>query len=198
MKYEFIFLCLLSWDFDIYVTSIAIDHNWTHKCGLWELPYMKALILMHNIDKTKYGDRRESEEAISQMVGEFEDGQVFWTPSCYVSCYFYRHLCAKEIKKEMMEKLEQQIPILIASGKTVGPNTTYCFTNDEWKTALLYMYNNMEEMSQIFVYKFFGDKQLKDVKENEVFEPVVEDHARDDVEDDGGDNLCFNFHIFFF
>jgi hypothetical protein len=27
--------------------------------------------------------------------------------------YFYRHLCAKEIKKEMMEKLEQQIPVLV-------------------------------------------------------------------------------------
>jgi hypothetical protein len=26
------------------------DHNWTHKCALWELPYAKALILMHNID----------------------------------------------------------------------------------------------------------------------------------------------------
>jgi hypothetical protein len=25
------------------------EHNWTHKCGLWELPYLKALILMHNI-----------------------------------------------------------------------------------------------------------------------------------------------------
>jgi hypothetical protein len=24
--------------------------NWTHKCALWELPYMSALILMHNID----------------------------------------------------------------------------------------------------------------------------------------------------
>jgi hypothetical protein len=27
--------------------------------------------------------------------------------------YFYRHLCAKEIKKEMMEKLEQQISVLV-------------------------------------------------------------------------------------
>jgi hypothetical protein len=27
--------------------------------------------------------------------------------------YFYRHLCAKEINKEMMEKLEQQMSILI-------------------------------------------------------------------------------------
>jgi hypothetical protein len=26
------------------------EHNWTHKCVLWELPYAKALILMHNID----------------------------------------------------------------------------------------------------------------------------------------------------
>jgi hypothetical protein len=26
------------------------EHNWTHKCGLWEVLYVKALILMHNID----------------------------------------------------------------------------------------------------------------------------------------------------
>jgi hypothetical protein len=26
------------------------EHNWTHKCGLWELSYSKALILIHNID----------------------------------------------------------------------------------------------------------------------------------------------------
>jgi hypothetical protein len=25
------------------------EHNWTHKCGIWELPYSKALILIHNI-----------------------------------------------------------------------------------------------------------------------------------------------------
>jgi hypothetical protein len=24
-------------------------HNWTHKCGLWELSYAKELILMYNI-----------------------------------------------------------------------------------------------------------------------------------------------------
>jgi hypothetical protein len=24
------------------------EHNWTHKCTLWELSYAKALILMHN------------------------------------------------------------------------------------------------------------------------------------------------------
>jgi hypothetical protein len=26
------------------------EHNWTHKCALWEPPYAKAPILMHNID----------------------------------------------------------------------------------------------------------------------------------------------------
>ena len=26
------------------------EDNWTHICGLWELPYSEALILMHNID----------------------------------------------------------------------------------------------------------------------------------------------------
>jgi hypothetical protein len=26
------------------------EHNWTHICALWELPYAQTLILMHNID----------------------------------------------------------------------------------------------------------------------------------------------------
>jgi hypothetical protein len=33
-----------------YFEGYGETHNWTHKCGLWELPYMPALILMHNID----------------------------------------------------------------------------------------------------------------------------------------------------
>jgi hypothetical protein len=32
-----------------YFESYGEMHNWTHKCALWELPYMAALILMHNI-----------------------------------------------------------------------------------------------------------------------------------------------------
>jgi hypothetical protein len=31
-------------------TGYGNEHNWTHKYALWELPYAKALILMHNID----------------------------------------------------------------------------------------------------------------------------------------------------
>jgi hypothetical protein len=30
--------------------GFGTEHNCTHKCGQWELPYVKAWILMHNID----------------------------------------------------------------------------------------------------------------------------------------------------
>jgi hypothetical protein len=33
-----------------YFEGYGETHNWTHKSTLWELPYMLALILMHNID----------------------------------------------------------------------------------------------------------------------------------------------------
>jgi hypothetical protein len=33
-----------------YFKGYRETHNWTHKCVLWELPYMPMLILMHNID----------------------------------------------------------------------------------------------------------------------------------------------------
>jgi hypothetical protein len=33
-----------------YFEGYGETHNWTHKCALWELPYMPTLILMHNID----------------------------------------------------------------------------------------------------------------------------------------------------
>jgi hypothetical protein len=35
--------------------------------------------------------------------------------------YFYRHLCAKEIKKEMMKKLEPQIPVLVCKPEKIFP-----------------------------------------------------------------------------
>jgi hypothetical protein len=35
--------------------------------------------------------------------------------------YFYRQLCAKEIKKEMMEKLEKEIPVLLCKLEKIFP-----------------------------------------------------------------------------
>jgi hypothetical protein len=47
------------------------DHNWTHKCALWELPYAKALILMHNIDVMH--QERNVDESILSTYMSFAD-----------------------------------------------------------------------------------------------------------------------------
>jgi hypothetical protein len=190
------------------------DHNWTHKCVLWELPYAKARILMHNIDimhqelnvgksilstcmafmdkrkdnhkarkdlallrnrprlelKSCSGkphalfclkpkDRNEiliwlknlkfpdgyaagfrravnleseklsgvkshdyhifMERLISVMFRGYLDDEV-WTTLAELS-HFYRQLCAKEIKKEMMEKLEEEISVLLCKLEKIFP-----------------------------------------------------------------------------
>jgi hypothetical protein len=43
-------------------------HNWTHKCGLWELSYMPVLILMYNIDDM-HQERNMGESIISTCMG---------------------------------------------------------------------------------------------------------------------------------
>jgi hypothetical protein len=43
-------------------------HNWTRKCALWELPYMPALILMHNID-VMHQEHNMDESIISTCMG---------------------------------------------------------------------------------------------------------------------------------
>ena len=47
------------------------NHNWTHKCGLWELPYAKSLILMHNID-VMHQEHNIAESVISTCM-DFSD-----------------------------------------------------------------------------------------------------------------------------
>jgi hypothetical protein len=175
------------------------EHNWTDKCGSWELPYWKALILMHNIDamhqernvaesilmtwmifleKSKDNKKvrkdlamichqpslelsecgtkphvpfclkaKERKEVMTWMKNlKFPNGfgagfrrainlktwkltrlkshdyhvimewllpnMLRWKTLADLS-YFYRQLWAKEIKKEMMEKLEKEIPVLL-------------------------------------------------------------------------------------
>jgi hypothetical protein len=43
-------------------------HNWTHKCALWELPYMPVLLLMHNID-VMHQEHSMGESIISTWMG---------------------------------------------------------------------------------------------------------------------------------
>jgi hypothetical protein len=47
------------------------EHNWTHKCALWELSYAKALILMHNIDIMH--QERNVGESILSICMDFTD-----------------------------------------------------------------------------------------------------------------------------
>jgi hypothetical protein len=42
-------------------------HNWTHKCALWELPYAKVLIMMHNID-VMHQERSVGESILSTCM----------------------------------------------------------------------------------------------------------------------------------
>jgi hypothetical protein len=35
--------------------------------------------------------------------------------------HFYRQLCAKEVKKDMMEKLEDEIPVLLCKLEKIIP-----------------------------------------------------------------------------
>jgi hypothetical protein len=51
------------------------EHNWTHICALWELPYAQALILMHNIDVMHQG-RNVAESIVStcmDIMGKTKD-----------------------------------------------------------------------------------------------------------------------------
>jgi hypothetical protein len=169
------------------------EHNWTHICALWELPYAHALILMHNINvvhqernviecivstcmdimgKTKdnfmarrdiadvcnspslelnkrggiprapfclkikdrktceYEGRKNSwlkshdyhiimQRLLHVMLPGYLDDDI-WEALAELS-YFYRQLCAKEIKKDMIEKLEE-IPMLIWKLEKIFPS----------------------------------------------------------------------------
>jgi hypothetical protein len=43
------------------------EHNWTHICALWELPYAHALILIHNID-VMHQKRNVAESIVSTCM----------------------------------------------------------------------------------------------------------------------------------
>jgi hypothetical protein len=51
-----------------YFEGYRETHNWTHKCALWEFPYMLELILMHNID-VMHQERNMGESIISACMG---------------------------------------------------------------------------------------------------------------------------------
>jgi hypothetical protein len=60
------------------------------------------------------------ERLIPVMFHGYLDDDV-WTMLAELS-YFYRQLCAKEIKKDMMEKLEEEIPVLLCKLEKIFPS----------------------------------------------------------------------------
>jgi hypothetical protein len=59
------------------------------------------------------------ERLLPVMFRGYLDDDV-WTTLAELS-HFYRQLCAKEIKKEMMEKLEEEISVLICKLEKIFP-----------------------------------------------------------------------------
>jgi hypothetical protein len=49
------------------IVGYGNEHNWTHKCALWELPYAKVLILMHNIN-TMHQEHNVGESILSTCM----------------------------------------------------------------------------------------------------------------------------------
>jgi hypothetical protein len=43
------------------------EHNWTHICALWELPYAQTLILMHNTD-VMHQEHNVAESIVSMCI----------------------------------------------------------------------------------------------------------------------------------
>jgi hypothetical protein len=54
-----------------YFQGYGETHNWTHKCAMWKLSYMPALILMHTID-VMHQERNMGESIISTSM-DFSD-----------------------------------------------------------------------------------------------------------------------------
>jgi hypothetical protein len=59
------------------------------------------------------------ERLLPVMLHGYIDNDV-WKVLAELS-YFYRHLCAKEIKKDMMEKLKKDISVLICILEKIFP-----------------------------------------------------------------------------
>jgi hypothetical protein len=92
------------------------------------------------------GNKRRVEGCIAE---EFKYKEI----TSFTGLYFVEehNVNAPTLRYHVDEPPISDIEIFQWRGKTAGPNTTYCFTNDERKISLLYMYNNMEEMSQFLL-----------------------------------------------
>jgi hypothetical protein len=99
----------------------AKKHNWTHKCGLWELPYAKGLILMHNID-IMHQEHNVGESILSTCMGfgnKTKDNQT--------------------TRRDLVHLYNQPtLELTTSGGKPCAP---FCLKPKERKQALIWLQN---------------------------------------------------------
>jgi hypothetical protein len=99
--------------------AYGAEHNWTHKCALWKLPYAKALILMHNID-VMHQECNVSESILSTcmtFVDKTKDNHKAWKDLA--------QLCNRP-----------SLELKSSSGK---PRMTFCLKPKERKEVLIWL-----------------------------------------------------------
>jgi hypothetical protein len=75
------------------------------------------------IRKTKWSESHDYHIFMERLLPVMFCGYLnddVWTALAELS-HFYRQLCAKEIKKKMMEKLEEEIPVIICKLEKIFP-----------------------------------------------------------------------------
>jgi hypothetical protein len=97
------------------------EHNWTHKCGLWELPYSKVLILMHNID-IMHQERNVAESIVMTCMNFLEKSKD-----------------NKKVRKDMAMICHQ--PSLELSAHGTKPHALFCLKVKKRKEVMTWMKN---------------------------------------------------------
>ncbi|KAL5647873.1 hypothetical protein ACJX0J_042228, partial [Zea mays] len=101
--------------------GFGIEHNWTHKCSLWELPYTEALILMHNID-VMHQERNVAESIIS-------------------TCMDFPDKTKDNIKarKDLQKICNRPSLVLLQSG--AKPRASFCLKSKQNKEVMVWLKN---------------------------------------------------------
>jgi hypothetical protein len=102
-----------------YFEGYGETHNWIHKYALWELPYMSALILMHNIDVMQQ-ERNMGESIISTCIG-------FPGKTKY-------NMKAQKGLAELCNHLSLELKV--TGGK---PHASFCLKLQQWKEVMRWM-----------------------------------------------------------
>jgi hypothetical protein len=97
------------------------EHNWTQKCGLWELPYLKALILIHNID-VMHQERNVAESIVMTCMNFLEKSKD-----------------NKQARKDLVTICHR--PSLHLSARGTKPHAPFCIKAKERKEVMTWMKN---------------------------------------------------------